>query len=73
MGLATQDLKNEREALQLVDGETLNELAARLFYTQMEVYSSYAGHDLAPNGTFSRLNATAKRGWLVAAQEKRDS
>ncbi len=71
MGLATEDLKNMRETIKPMEDETLEGLAARLFYMQMEVYSAHAGHDIYKD--FDRLDDATRQGWLAAARRKMGS
>lgn len=68
---ATQAAAHEREKMELVEGETLEELAERLFNNQMEVYSAHMGSDIETDFYF--LRPDVKQSWLRAAQRKRDA
>lgn len=68
---ATQAVRHAVEAMGLVAGETLEDLARRLFYLQDEIYSAHMGSDL--NGDFDRLDKPTRQAWLRAAERKRES
>lgn len=52
------------------DGVTAEELAPRMFYWQMEIYSAHAGGDLYKDGDFEELSAEDRAGWVAIAQKK---
>jgi hypothetical protein len=51
------------------ENETDEQLAARLYYAQMEVYSTYAGRDLDVD--FNLIDSEARKGWLEMAHNWR--
>lgn len=47
--------------------ETDEQLARRMFYLQMEIYSAHAGRDLYREGDFELLPDLAKQSWTAIA------
>lgn len=70
---AVEAARQAREAMTLVEGETLMELARRLYCSQMEVYSAHAGRDLYQDGDFERLDDVSRQAWLRCAKRKKES
>lgn len=58
------------ERLEADPGENREDLARRMFYLQMEIYSAHAGIDLYAPGDFENLTSGDRDGWLAQADRK---
>lgn len=63
--LARADIKNLSADVTRGPGDSDDTIARRLYYIQMEVYSAYAGSDLATD--FDYLPKDVRDSWLKAA------
>lgn len=67
---AVEAVRNSMKGLTPESGEDRENLARRMFYFQMEIYSAHAMTTLYSAGDFECLTAKVQRGWLVAADKK---
>jgi hypothetical protein len=61
------DIANAQAAIKLIETDTVETFAAKLFTAQMEVYSSYAGRDLYK--PFAELTEGHRNSFLELAKK----
>jgi hypothetical protein len=62
-----QDIRNMQSHVKRQSGESIESVAARLYYAQMEVYSAYAGRDL--DTQFELLPDEVRAQWIAGAKK----
>lgn len=67
---ATDDVDYQMKKLIVLPKETVEDLAERMFYLQMEVYSANAGRTLYRLGEFNSLSKETRKGWFGIAKRK---
>ena len=67
---AVKSVHDNMERLIPNPGEDREDLARRMFYLQMEIYSAHAGVDLFNLGDFELLTDDNQRNWLESADRK---
>ena len=67
---AAETVRDNMERLVPESGEDREDLARRMFYLQMEIYSAHAMTTLYSAGDFESLAPKTQKGWLKHADQK---
>ena len=67
---AVETVRHNMESLIPEPGEDREDLARRMFYLQMEIYSAHAMTTLYREGDFERLTDEIQVSWLKKADKK---
>ncbi len=67
---AVETVRKNMKQLIPEPGESRDDLAQRMFYLQMEIYSAHAGRDLYEVGDYKSLSYKVKKSWLKLADRK---
>lgn len=65
---ARHDIKCQINRMRKGKEESIEEFAARLYYVQMEIYSTYCGRDLEQD--FSHLPSRVQKEWIKLAKKR---
>ena len=67
---AVETVARNMERLVPKPGENREDLARRMFYLQMEIYSAHAMTTLYQDGDFENLTKQTQESWLKSADRK---